>query len=61
MKFTPPPILSYFNTLEMFVSAWWENRIDQPGTQYHFVIIGKLFLRCNALRPLLMCAKARSP
>lgn len=25
------------------LSAWWENRTDQSGTQYHFVITGRLF------------------
>ncbi|WP_270488576.1 hypothetical protein [Butyricimonas synergistica] len=34
------------------LSAWWENRTDQPGTQYHFVIASRLFLWCNA--PILL-------
>ena len=27
------------------LSAWWENRTDQLDMQYHFVIIGRLFLQ----------------
>lgn len=37
------------------LSAWWENRIDQPGTPYHFVITNRLFLWCNALISLSFC------
>ena len=37
------------------LSAWWENRPDQPDTQYHFVITGSLFLWCNALISLSFC------
>ena len=22
----------------LMLSAWWENRTDQPGAQYHFII-----------------------
>lgn len=24
----------------LMLSVWWENRTDQPGAQYHFVITG---------------------
>lgn len=37
------------------LSAWWENRTDQPDTQYHFVITGSLFLWCNASISLSFC------
>ena len=46
------------------LSAWWENRPDQPDTQYHFVITGSLFygvtLRYRFLFAFI-CAKVRSP
>lgn len=29
-------------------AEWWENRTDQPGAQYHFIITDRLFLWCNA-------------
>lgn len=32
----------------LMLSAWWENRTDQPGAQYHFIITDRLFLWCNA-------------
>ena len=22
----------------LMLSAWWENRTDQPGAQYHFIL-----------------------
>lgn len=37
------------------LSAWWENRPDQPGTSYHFVIAGGLFLWYNAPISLSFC------
>ena len=46
------------------LSAWWENRTDQPGTQYYFVITGRLFLWCNAPVSLSFCSywcKYRKP
>lgn len=26
----------------LMLSAWWENRTDQPGAQYHFIITDNL-------------------
>lgn len=39
----------------LMLSVWWENRTDEPGAQYHFVITGRLFLRCNAPISLSFC------
>ena len=39
----------------LMLSAWWENRTDQPGAQDHFVITGRLFLWCNAPISLSFC------
>ncbi|HBJ50912.1 hypothetical protein DXC34_14155 [Bacteroides stercoris] len=35
--------------------AWWEIRIGQLGTQYHFVITSRLFLWYNASISLSFC------
>ena len=43
----------FYSTL--MLSAWWEIRPDQPDTQYHFVITGRLFLWCSAPISLSFC------
>jgi hypothetical protein len=29
------------------LSAWWENRTDQPSMSFHYVTTGRTFLGCN--------------
>lgn len=45
----------------LMLSAWWENRTDQPSMSFHYVTAGRTFLGCNTPISLFRCAKVRNP